>query len=117
MRAAVRSLMSLDVEDLESWHSEIDSWAIRLRLLAGPLDGPGEESFDFTVCSAAWLAELVRRDGVVDARHHLIMESYDWPVLRAYIERRVTSCQGSTWHEVAEQLGRLGYWEFEDYRP
>jgi len=25
-------------------------------------------------------------------------------------------CEGSTWTEVAEKLGRLGYWEFEDYQ-
>lgn len=116
MRAAIRSLMSLDVDDLEGWSPGIDSWAIGLQLRAGPVDGPGEESFDLTVCSAVWLAERVCRDGVVDGRHHLIMEHYDWAVLRAYVERRVRSCQGSTWREVAEQLGRIGFWEFEGYR-
>lgn len=117
MRAAIRSLMSLDVNDLEGWRPETDSWAIGLQLLAGPADGLGEESFDLTVASPAWLAARARRDGVVDGRHHLIMESYDWPLLRSYIERRVHQCEGSTWGEVAEKLARLGYWEFEDYKP
>jgi hypothetical protein len=24
---------------------------------------------------------------------------------------------GNSWREVAEKVGRLGYWEFEDYKP
>jgi hypothetical protein len=109
--------MSLDVDDLAGWTPESESWRLGLRILAGPDDGPGEESFDLTVCSVAWLEEQVRRDGVVDARHHLIVEWYDWPKVRAYVERFVQRCQGDTWRDVAEQLSRLGYWEFEDYQP
>ena len=117
MRAAIRSLMSLDVDDLDGWDPESDAWALGLRVLAGPDDGPGEESFDLTVCSLAWLAERVRRDGVCDGRHHLIVEGYDWPAIRAFVERRVQECQGATWRDVAVQLARLGFWEFEDYQP
>jgi hypothetical protein len=35
--------------------------------------------------------------------------------VRRYVEGRVAQCSGTTWTEVAEQLARLGYWEFEDY--
>ena len=117
MRAALRSLASYDVEDLSSWVPDSAEWAVGIRILAGPDDGPGEESFDVTVGSLAWLASRVRRDGVVDGRHHLFMESFDWPRLNSYIERRVQGCEGATWPEVAEKLARLGYWEFEDYQP
>jgi hypothetical protein len=109
--------MSLDVDDLAAWAPESDNWVLALRLLAGPDDGPGEESFDLTVCSPAWLAERTRRDGILDGRHHLIVERYDWPTLRRYVERYVDQCEGATWRDVAEKLGRLGFWEFEDYRP
>ncbi|MBW9210511.1 immunity 8 family protein [Mumia sp. zg.B21] len=117
MRAAVRSLLSFDVDELHAWAPDSDAWALGLRVVAGPDDGPGEESFDVTVCSVAWLTEQVRRDGVVDGRHHLIVEWFDWRSLRAYIERRVHQCEGATWREVAEKLARFGYWEFEDYQP
>ena len=83
--------------------------------MAGPDDGPGEESFDFTVCSVGWLADQVRRDGLLDGRHHLIVEFYDWQVLRDFIERRVWRCEGPSWPDVTEKLARLGHWEFEDY--
>jgi len=36
--------------------------------------------------------------------------------LESYLARRVERCEGRTWEDVAEQLARLGYWEFEDYR-
>lgn len=107
--------MSFDVDDLPSFRPEADEWAIGIRILAGPGDGPGEESFDLTVCSVDWVAAQVRRDGVFDGRHYLVAGGFNWPVLSSYIERRVTSCEGSSWSEVAERLSRLGYWEFEDY--
>ncbi len=117
MRAVIRSLASLDVDDLDSWVPESESWALGLQLLAGPDDGPGEESFDITVCSLAWLAERVRRDGVYDGRHHLVVEGFDWSALWTFVERRVQQCQGTTWRDVALQLARLGYWEVEDHQP
>jgi hypothetical protein len=117
VRASVRWLGSLDIDDLAAWSPERDSWELGLRILAGPEGGPGEESFDVMVCSIGWLAERLRRDAVVDGRHRLFVERFDWPVLRANIERRVRECEGPTWTDVAEKLARLGYWEFEDYRP
>lgn len=107
--------MSLDVDDLEGWTPEGEDWALALRILAGPDDGPGEESFDLTVCSAGWLAERVRRDGVLDGRHHLIVERYDWPRIESHLRRRVAACRGTDWSEVAAKISRLAYWEFEDY--
>ena len=109
--------MSFDVQDLASWQPASDEWSIGLRILAGPADGPGEESFDLTVCSVDWLAAQVRREGVVDGRHYLVADGFNWSVLNSYIENRVRQCEGATWREVAERLGRFGYWEFEDYRP
>ena len=109
--------MSPDVYDLADWVPESESWVLRLQILAGPSNGPGEESFDLTVCSIPWMAERVRRDGVLDGRHHLIVERYDWSAIRAFVERRVQSCEGREWSEVAVKLARFGYWEFENYRP
>ena len=115
MRAAIRSLMSLDTDDLACWVPESKDWALGLRILAGPDDGPGEESFDLTVCSLGWLADRVRRDNVYSGRHHLIVERYDWPRIEAWVRRHVAACQGVDWAEVAAKISRFAYWEFEDY--
>lgn len=115
MRAAVRHIGGDDFRDLSSWQPESAEWSLLVRILAGPADGPGEESFDITVCSVEWLASLVRRHGLVDGRHHLILDRFDWPTLKSYIERRVHQCTGDDWDEVSAKLARLGLWEFEDY--
>jgi len=79
------------------------------------LGDQGEESFDLTVCDPAWLSGRADADGVVDGRHLLVMNGFDWDVLLGYLSRRVEACKGSSWEEVGAQLARLGYWEFEDY--
>lgn len=89
-------------------------WA---RMIIGPSDGPGEESFDLTVCTPEWLAQATG-DGFYDARHHVIVNfaSFDQNALRRWLAGRVESVQARTWHEIGERLARMGYWEFEDYR-
>ncbi|WP_371302643.1 Imm8 family immunity protein [Nocardioides sp.] len=34
-----------------------------------------------------------------------------------WLTKQVQAVQAETWGEIGERLGRLGYWEFEDYRP
>lgn len=115
MRATLRRLHSPDVYDLRSWSPEGD-FGILVQLLVGPVGGPGEESFGITLCTAAWLAERAREERIVDARHHVIVDAYDYDLVERYLQERVVGLEGSTWEEVAERLGRLGHWEFEDYR-
>lgn len=93
-------------------------FAFGVRLLVGPTDGPGEESFELTVCSPEWLAELSRTQGLVDGRHKVVvnLEQFDQRRLLQWLEQRVSAVDAASWHEVAQNLARLGYWEFEDYR-
>ncbi|WP_405065335.1 immunity 8 family protein [Kribbella sp. NBC_01510] len=79
-----------------------------------------EESFDVTVCSPEWLAKTCREvGGIYDARHHLVvnLEDFDVRALCAWLAARVQAVEAESWSEIGERLGRLGYWEFEDYRP
>lgn len=115
VRATVRWIGSLDV-DVETWEPETSAWEVPLRILAGPADGPGEESFDLTVCNVAHLSTLIDRDGVVDGRHHLFVDGFNWPLIRDNIVRRVELCRGTSWNAVADKLSRLGHSEFEDYQ-
>ena len=94
------------------------SFAFGARLMVGPQDGPGEESFDLTVCSPQWLAERCRGGAPVDGLHHVIIacESFDERVLRRWLKDRVHAVEAPTWQGVASRLCRLGWWEFERYR-
>ena len=88
-------------------------------MIVGPPDTPAEESFDVTVCTPEWLAAACRRvGGIYNARHHLVvnMDQFDQRKLRAWLSARVQDVEAGKWSEIGERLGRLGYWEFEDYR-
>jgi hypothetical protein len=85
--------------------------------VAGPVDEPGEGTFQITVCTPDGLRDLVRRDSVVVGRHHLFVERINPDQAEAFVRDRLRRLTAETWTELAEKIGRLGYWEFEDYTP
>jgi hypothetical protein len=111
-------LKALDLEpDPSTLPEDPAEFALLARVYAGPADGPGEESFDITVCSPEWLAAACRQVGFYDARHHLVInvDQFDQRELRSWLTKRVGNVAGETWHEIGTKLARLGAWEFEDY--
>jgi hypothetical protein len=117
VRAEVRRFHSPDIADLAT-HVPPDPtcFVLLLQVIVGPNGAAGEESFDVEVCTPKWLSERLRKEAVVMGRHHLIVANYDWTRISAFIRKWVASCEGGTWEQVALQVGRLGHWEFEDYR-
>jgi Immunity protein 8 len=118
MRAQLRSL---DLRpDPSTLPSEPREFSLVARMIVGPPESPGEESFDITVCTPEWLAEQCNSSGgIYNPRHHVVVaaDMFDQHALRAWLEARVREVEAPTWSEVGERLGRLAYWEFEDYRP
>lgn len=117
MRAVLRHLLlSPDPRTLPGDPAE---FAFGVQLVIGPADGPGEESFELTVCSPEWLAERCRSGELVNGLHHVIVgwDTYDEQVLRGWLEARVNAVEAATWDGIASQLRFLGGWEFESYRP
>ena len=116
MRAVLKSL---DLEpDPASLSDDPAEFALLARMYVGPADSPGKESFDLTVCTPEWLSKQCRAvGGVYNPRHHLVVtfETFDKRALHSWLDARVHEAEGATWQEVAARLGRLGYWEFEDY--
>lgn len=115
VRATIKSLEQ--VPEPSTLSGSPEAFAFSVRMIVGPEDSPGEESFDLTVCSPEWLAARSRAIGLVDARHHLVVnpEGFDQHTLRDFLDQRVRAASGDTWQQVAEKIGRLGFWEFEDY--
>lgn len=118
MRAVLKSL---DLEpDPSTLSGDPAEFSLLARMIVGPSDTPGEESFDLTVCTPELLATACQRvGGIYNQRHHLAVnfEDFDAHALRAWLEAGVQEVQAESWTEIGERLGRLGYWEFEDYRP
>jgi hypothetical protein len=116
MRAKLRSMFSTDIDNLPNWRPGSDFGA-SIRLMIGPADGPGEESFDVTVCSPSWLARELESEGIRSGRHMIFMAEFDYASLLRFVERAVHSVEAPDWSGLGEKLSRLGYWEFEDYTP
>jgi len=75
------------------------------------------ERFDVVVCTPRWLDRWIREDGPLIGRHHLIVERWDAARIRLYLTEAVESEEAPTWPELGVKIGRIGKWEFEDYRP
>jgi hypothetical protein len=118
MRAEIKRLHSPDVALLTTYVPEdAGDFGFLLQIMAGPVGTDGEESFDVVVCTARWIGHHLGSEGVLVGRHYLVVDSYDYRSLEGFLRRYVDQCSGHTWEEVAIRLGRLGKWEFEDYRP
>jgi Immunity protein 8 len=116
MKAAVRRLHSPDA-DLSTFRpDDPDDVGILVQVIAGPDGGPGEESFDVMVCTPRWLERRVRADGPLVGRHHLVVASYDGAEVTRFLTAAVEAEHAPTWNDLAARLGRIGMWEFEDYR-
>lgn len=115
--AEIRRLHSPDIPDLATYQPVDEEFGFLLQVIAGPAGQDGEESFDLTVCTPGWLSDKIRPSGMLVGRHLLIVCRYDYLALRHFLVDYCQHCRGDSWGEVAEQLGRLGKWEFEDYRP
>lgn len=117
MRAVLKSLVL--EPDPATLPGDPAEFSLLARMIVGPPDTPGEESFDITVCTPEWLATVCRRvGGIYNARHHLIVnfEDFDARLLRTWLAAEVQKVQADSWAEIGERLGRMGYWEFEDCR-
>ena|SRR5215813_14642993 len=118
MRAQLKRLHSPDVLDLENFVPEpADNFSFLLQIMVGPEGGPGEESFDVQVCTPEWLKRKFKTSDIVIGRHRLIVFEYNYPRLKSFLSRRCEKCVADTWLEIAEQLSRLGHWEFEGFTP
>lgn len=115
--AQVRALMTAEHEPLESLRlKDPECFDVVVRATVGPLGQEGEESFDVSVCTPAWLARMCEKDGFVLCRHRLVLNSYSPAKIRSVLTKFIERCSGETWQEVAKKVARIGLWELEDYR-
>nr|WP_165935776.1 MULTISPECIES: immunity 8 family protein [unclassified Bradyrhizobium] len=113
--AKLRFLHSPDADPLEAFAPN-GPFGVLVMAIVGPADGPGQESFDFMLCTPDWFSSKIQ-DDITIGRHHVFVKQYDYPRLQAFVEAYCAECSGASWREVAEKLGRLGKWEFEDFSP
>lgn len=120
MRAQLHSL-SIECDPLGEYKAADPTYfGALLSATIGPEDGPGEEIFQATVCSPAWLADHVlgKTDkGFVFLRHYLVVARWDADRVEMLVSDLCSRASGRTWSEVAGKLSRYLAWEYEDYMP
>jgi hypothetical protein len=116
MHAVIKYIHSPDIKDLPTYKPEdSESFSFLLQVMVGPNNQEGEESFDIEVVTPKYLLEKYDDNEILIGRHRLIVFRYDWNRIMHTVNRYCESCTGETWDEIAEKVGRLGRWEFEDY--
>ncbi|MCE4026913.1 immunity 8 family protein [Microbacterium sp. Au-Mic1] len=116
MKAIVHSIGSADVDVASYVSQNPECDGIWLRLVVGPEGGSGEESFDVLVCTPLWLRRVVEKEGPQVGRHRLIVDPLDLAVASQFLKSHFEAIEDDDWSALCERFGRIGYWEFEDYR-
>lgn len=118
LTAELRRLHSPDVYDLRTFAPpDPRNFGLLVQAMVGPKDMPGEESFDFVICTPRWFEERLSEKRYALGRHYLFLAGYDYELLVRAIRELCEQATGSDWVTVARSLARYGKWEFEDYRP
>ncbi|MFI6046293.1 Imm8 family immunity protein [Nocardia sp. NPDC051321] len=114
MKAELKRIHSPDA-DLEK--GPLPSEALFVQLMIGPMDSPGEESFDLMVSTPE------ARDSVADpsdpqsGRYILVLDRIEPTLIKQYVDDLLRDIDRPTWQELAAEIGRFAKWEFHDYRP
>lgn len=84
-------------------------------MYVGPQGEPGEERFQLTVCTPSALADQLRQHPFLIGRHWLFVPELHPAEVAKWLSDRIAVLEAPTWTELAEKIGRIGEWEFEDY--
>lgn len=116
MQATLHTLQTLDGGDLAAFDPGGEAFFLTVRALIGPAGQAGQETFDFDVCSIAWIRREFRDSEAVCGRYRLIMEDFSLPVIERHVRHRVAQASGADWSEVAGKLAGWFRWESDGYR-
>ena len=97
----------------ESWGNDLDDFYIQIQADIGPKGGKGSETFTFYAVSPKRLQHLLDGKQIRIGRGLLIMNDYDIKLIEATIERLVDTCRKETWDEVAMNISKYAYWEYD----
>jgi hypothetical protein len=114
MKAEIKSISLAGLEINSFWPNAIDDFSVGGDAVIGITGQEGGDIFSFTVCSPKWFAKQ-NSEKAVFVRHFIFMNEYDDFALKGLIQELVRNTSGNSWDEIALQLSRYLFWEFEDY--
>ena len=114
MRAEVRRVLFPDVESGEPFDPSNTFQLVEVYV--GAVGEAGEEQYQVTACTPAALADLLRRQPFLVGRHWLFVEQFSTTAVEAVLRKLIGNIEATSQAEFVEKLGRIGLWEFEDYK-
>ena len=117
MKAEIKYFHSPDISNLENYIPDFkDEFGFLLQMMVGEKESEGEESFDLFVCTPKWLINHNTKETIIYGRHYLIVFEYNYEKIVQELIKYVESVRGKNWESIAEQIGKIGKWEFENYK-
>ena len=116
MRAELKGFHSPDIFDLENFQPlDKNNFCFYLEISVGAKNELGTDIFGMTVCSPQWLIDNESYKDVVFGRHYLIVFEYNFKRIYNTIKDYIENLEDSKWENLANKIGRIAHWEFEDY--
>ncbi|GAB3698136.1 immunity 8 family protein [Spirosoma flavus] len=118
MKPIIVSCDSSDVIDFFDYQPEVhDDFGFPLNLTIGIEGQEGANNFQLMVATPKYIQRTHPNQSAVLLRHYLVVFQYDFNEILDIINNYVRSIEEDSWEKVAEKIGRIAQWEFEDYKP
>ena len=118
MKAELIDLYSTDIpEPLSDFLPNVkDNFGFLVRMIVGEKSLGGEESFDFFLYAPNWLLSNYKGDDIVFGIHYLIVFEYNYEKIYNTLRKYINNLEEKIWKDIGLKSGRIGHWEFQDYR-
>jgi hypothetical protein len=118
MKAILKDIYSTDISiplaDFKPDDSE--NFGFLVRIIVEEEKHGGEESFDIMVCTPKWLISNHNKSDIIIGRHYLIVFEYNYLRIYSKLKTIIDEIEVKNWDEIGMIIGRIGKWEFEDYK-
>lgn len=115
MKAEIKSVdLNSDIGVLEYKPDIEDYFNLWMTFTIGRLGSPGGDCFMLNVCTPRWIQENTATPHW--GRHMMIVNRYSPDRIIEQVKQYVSAQEAPTWAALAERLGRMMHWEYEDYR-
>lgn len=117
MKAELIGFHSPDIFDLKVFNPlEKDHFCFYLEFSVGIKNELGTDVFGITICTPKWLIDNKHESDIIFGRHYLIVFEYNYSRMYNFIKIYIENLEEDNWDKLAEKIGRIAYWEFEDYQ-
>lgn len=118
MRPIIIDCDSADVVDFFEYQpDDPEDFGFQFTIMVGIEGQKGTDNFQLMVATPKYIQKTHPNQSAILLRHYLIVFRYDFNEILDVVNRYVRSIEEDSWEKVAEKIGRIARWEFEDYKP